>query len=270
MMKATIIIPTYQPNEYIYECLDAIFKQTLPAAEFETIIVLNGPKEPYYTNLKEYIANNSTHNIELLYTETPGVSNARNIAIDKAKGEYITFVDDDDIITPNFLEALLAVSSPTCVGVSNGYQFVNDIKEKEEHDITHRFNQAKGKEFSFMRYRFFLSPVAFKLIHRNIIKNARFNTSLKISEDAMFGFTISRRIKEMKCADETAIYYYRYRAGSATRKKLDKGYVFKLTFKKLWLFTKVYFSAPFSYNFPFYLTRLLASIKHMIIMLKQE
>lgn len=269
-MKATIIIPTYSPIGYIYECLDSIKQQTLSANEFETIIILNGPKEPYYTNLKEYLANNNTHNFELLYTEMSGVSNARNIAIEKAKGEYITFVDDDDLISSNFLEALLAVSTPSCVGVSNGYQFFYDIKDREEHDITHRFNQAKSQEFSFLKYRFFLSPVAFKLIHRDIIKDARFNTSLKISEDAMFGFTISRRIKEMKCADASAIYYYRYRAGSATRKKLDKGYVFKLTFKKLWLFTKVYFSAPFSYNFPFYLTRLLASIKHMAIMLRQE
>lgn len=269
-MKATIIIPTYSPVEYIYECLNAIGQQTLPANEFETIIILNGPKEPYYSKLEEYIANNSMHNFRLLYTETQGVSNARNIALDCAKGEYITFVDDDDIITPNYLEALLAVSSPICVGVSNGYQFVDDIREREEHDITRRFNQAKGREFSFLKYRFFLSPVAFKLIHRDIIKDARFNTSLKISEDAMFGFTISSRIKEMKCADENAIYYYRYRAGSATRKRLDKGYVFRLTLKKLWLFTKIYFSAPFSYSFPFYITRLLASIKYMIIMLRQE
>ncbi len=269
-MIATIIIPTYSPVEYIYECLDAIGQQTLSADEFETIIVLNGPKEPYYTNLKEYISNNSSHNIKLLYTEIPGVSNARNIAIDSAKGEYITFVDDDDIITPNFLEALLAVSSPTCVGVSNGYQFVNGIKDREEHDITRRFYQAKGKEFSFLKYRFFLSPVAFKLIHRDIIRDARFNTSLKISEDAMFGFTISCRIKEMKCAEESAIYYYRYRKGSSTRQRLDKLYIFKLTIKKLWLFTKIYFSAPFSYNFLFFLTRLLASIKHMKIMLMQE
>lgn len=267
-MKATIIIPTYQPGEYIYECLDSITKQTLPPADFETIIILNGPKEPYHTQIKEYIDKHDSHNFTFIYTDVPGVSNARNIGLDNAKGEYITFVDDDDIISPEYLEELLAVSSPTCVGVSNGYAFVNSTEERIVYGITKAHSNLKDKKFTLSRFRMYLSPPVYKIIHKDIIGKTRFNTSMKISEDSLFCFILSKNIKDMRCANETAIYYVRKREGSATRKKMKKSYIFKLTAKKLWLFTKIYFSNPFRYNFPFYITRLLACIKHLKFLLK--
>lgn len=261
-MQVSVIIPTYSPGEYIYECLDAITKQTLPAAEFETIIILNGPKEPFYTQIEEYITKNSTHNIQLIYTDVPGVSNARNVGLDNAKGEYITFIDDDDIISPEYLKELLAVSSPTCVGISNVYAFTDGLDKKYEYGLTRLFKKCKKEKFTFTKFRNFLSPPVLKLIHRDIIDNIRFNTGMKISEDSLFCFKISKNIKNMKCANESAIYYVRKREGSATRKKLELSYILGLTAKKLWLFTKIYFSNPFSYKFSFYITRLLACVKH--------
>ncbi|MBR2458399.1 MAG: glycosyltransferase [Bacteroidaceae bacterium] len=261
-MKSTIIIPTYQPGEYIYECLGSITKQTLPAADFETIIILNGPKEPYYTQIKEYVDKYDSHNFTFIYTNVPGVSNARNVGLDNAKGEYITFVDDDDIISSEYLEELLAVSSPTCVGVSNGYAFINNIGERIETRRTVAHSRLKNEEFSFTKFRIYLSPPVFKVIHRDIIGSTRFNTSMHISEDSLFCFAISKNIKSMKCADDSAIYYVRRREGSATRRTMKKSYIISLTFKKFWLFTKIYFSNPFRYNFPFYITRLMACIKH--------
>lgn len=262
MMKATIIIPTYQPGEYIYECLDSITKQTLPAAVFETIIILNGPKEPYYTQIKEYIDKHDSHNFTFIYTDVPGVSNARNIGLDNAKGEYITFVDDDDIISPEYLEELLAVSSPTCVGVSSGFSFENSIEEKNENGITRLHSKLKNDSFSFLKYRYYLSTPWAKLIHRDIIGKIRFNKSMKISEDSIFCFKMSKNIKIMRCANENAIYYFRVREGSATRRGLKPSYIVTLTIKKMCLFTKIYFSNPFKYNFLLYASRIMASIKH--------
>ena len=261
-MKATIIIPTYQPGEYIYECLDSITKQTLHAGDFETIIILNGPKEPYYTQIKEYIDKHDSHNFTFIYTDVPGVSNARNVGLDNAKGEYIAFIDDDDIISPEYIEELLAVSSPTCIGVSNEYEFVNDINERITTNKTAAHSRLKNKKFSFTKFRIYLSPPVFKTIHRDIIGDTRFITSIHISEDSLFCFAISKNIKNMRCANESAIYFVRRREGSATRRSMKNSYIISLTFKKLWLFTKIYFSNPFRYNFPFYITRLMACIKH--------
>lgn len=261
-MKVSIIIPTYKPGDYIKECLDSIIGQTLLSNEFEIIIVLNGPKDPYYQILEEYIARHDTHSFKLIYTDILGVSNARNIGIDNAKGEYITFVDDDDIISAEYLKELLAVSNPTCIGVSNGYAFYNDIKEKRIYKISNIHTTLKNDNFSFLKYRMYLSSPVYKIIHRAIIGNTRFNTSMRISEDSIFCFTISKNIREMKCADSSAIYYVRIRKDSATRRKIATSYIIRLTLKKLWLFTKIYLSNPLKYNFPLYASRIMASIKH--------
>ena len=99
-MRISVIIPSYRPEEYLYECLEAIINQTLNQNEFETLVVLNGCKEPYFEQIQKYI-NVHSSNIRLIQTDVPGVSNARNIGIEAAKGEYLTFVDD--IVSPVYL-----------------------------------------------------------------------------------------------------------------------------------------------------------------------
>lgn len=105
-MKISVIVPTYQPANYLWECLDSLCRQTLAPEEFETVIVLNGCNEPYFGRIQQYIHEHPNHNFQLIQTEEGGVSNARNIGIDQSKGEYLSFLDDDDWITDNYLEEL--------------------------------------------------------------------------------------------------------------------------------------------------------------------
>ena len=106
-MKISIIIPTYKPDYYIWECLDSIKEQSLEKNMFEVLIILNGEKEPYYNNILNYIKKYKLLNFKLIYTEQGGVSNARNIGLDNCKGDYISFIDDDDYITKEYLQVLL-------------------------------------------------------------------------------------------------------------------------------------------------------------------
>ena len=96
-MKISVIVPTYKPKEYLWECLDSLVAQTLPGREWELLLVLNGCCEPWRTQIEQYIGSKMQGmNVVFVQTDTPGVSNARNIALDRARGEYITFIDDDD------------------------------------------------------------------------------------------------------------------------------------------------------------------------------
>ena len=54
-MKISVIIPSYSPEEYLFDCLEAIRNQTLNQNEFETLVVLNGCKEPYFEQIQKYI-----------------------------------------------------------------------------------------------------------------------------------------------------------------------------------------------------------------------
>ena len=111
-MKISVIIPTYKPQSYLWECLDSIVQQTFPKEHFEVILVLNGCTEPYKSMIEKYIAEKMQGmNMNFIHTEESGVSNARNLALDVAVGEYITFLVDDDYISDCTLSELYEVAN---------------------------------------------------------------------------------------------------------------------------------------------------------------
>ena len=78
-MKISVIIPSYKPGEYIKECLSSLKRQTLSADDFEIVVVLNGCDAPYQSVLEKYIQEENIVNAHVIHTDTPGVSNARNV-----------------------------------------------------------------------------------------------------------------------------------------------------------------------------------------------
>ena len=126
-MKISVIIPSYKPQSYILECLDSICGQTFPKSDFEVILVLNGCKEPYDGQLREYISNHPEVQWNFIQTDEGGVSNARNLGLDAAKGEYITFVDDDDYVSGVYLEELYNKAERNTISASNTVAYSTDM-----------------------------------------------------------------------------------------------------------------------------------------------
>lgn len=102
-MKISVIIPTYKPQSYLWECLDSLRNQTFPKSDFEIFLILNGCKDPYQSQIENYLLIHEICNLRLIQTDQLGVSNARNIGLDCANGDYITFIDDDDYVSPYYL-----------------------------------------------------------------------------------------------------------------------------------------------------------------------
>lgn len=257
-MKISVIIPSYKPGVYLWECLDSLCNQSLVRKDFEIVIVLNGCYQPYADQIEEYIRRHQTHCIQLLQTDVPGVSNARNIGIEAAKGEYLTFVDDDDIVSPTYLEDLLEMSTPTCVGCASMKAFYKDTNENIETFLSKAYEKCKSRPFDLYHYRQFLSPPVAKMIHKSVIGNNRFPIDMKKSEDSVFCLQISPRIKDMKLASADAIYYQRLREGSAMRKKESYWSIIKEHLFIEYKYLSVWLKNPFQYNLKFFLSRLAA------------
>ena len=102
MPKVSVIVPVYNVEEYLAECLDSIIHQTLK--DIEIICVNDGSTDSSLNLLKEYAARDSR--IFIIEQENGGLGHARNVAIKKAKGEYIGFVDSDDWIEINMFQIL--------------------------------------------------------------------------------------------------------------------------------------------------------------------
>lgn len=267
-MKISIITPSYKPQAYIWECLDSIKNQTFPKEDFEVILVLNGCNEPYYNQIKEYIDKNlGGYNVNFIQTDQGGVSNARNIALDVAKGEYVTFIDDDDYISPKYLECLYDKAAPDTISLCYPYAF-NDGKPEIQlqYPLTKVYEEYYSKttlKLSSNVRKFFSGP-CIKLIPKGIIQNRRFNLRFKNGEDSLFMFLISDKIKAINFTSRDAIYFRRYREGSAVTSKRSRKNITLNGIKLICEYFKALLKAPFSYNYHFFATRILSSFKIMI------
>ena len=263
--KVSVIIPTYKPGDYIYECIDSIYRQSLSYKQFEVIIILNGCNEPYVSNIKKYIfSKRNPIETYIHQTDEPGVSNARNIGIECSKGEFITFIDDDDIISDNYLDELLKVSGRGCVGCSNSYSFYDDIGVTDDNFLTDAFFSCQNIPFDIYKYRKFLSPPVGKLFHRSIIGNERFPVNLTRSEDSVFCLKIARYIKNMRVTCASCVYYIRKRQGSVTRRSRPFIQELLLLLKIELAYFKIWICSPFSYSLYFVISRFMAAIKNFI------
>ena len=104
----SIIIPLYNCEKYIKQCLDTIFRQEMNESDFEVIVIDDGSKDSGYSLASEYAKRHQ--NILVIKQENQGVACARNNALEKATGDYVTFVDADDMLVSGSLSTLIKIA----------------------------------------------------------------------------------------------------------------------------------------------------------------
>ncbi len=106
-MQLSIIIPMYNADQFIVKLLDSIYEQNDLGINFEVIIVDDVSTDNSISTVKNYIEKNKIVNLELVTSLTNGgTAKARNVGIEKAKGDWIQFVDSDDSIQANYFELI--------------------------------------------------------------------------------------------------------------------------------------------------------------------
>ena len=106
-MKLSIIVPAFNAEKTIHQCLDSILAQTIP--EFELIVINDGSTDSTEEILNDYLGNNPGV-FRVQTVENGGQGRARNIALDMAGGDYIGFVDSDDWVEPDMFRKLLQLA----------------------------------------------------------------------------------------------------------------------------------------------------------------
>lgn len=98
--KVSVIVPVYNVEKYLSRCLDSLLSQTF--TDFEALCINDGSRDGSLEILKQYAAKDSR--IQIISQENQGLSEARNKGVSLAKGQYIYFLDSDDVIHPQLLE----------------------------------------------------------------------------------------------------------------------------------------------------------------------
>jgi len=266
MREISIIIPSFEPGDYIFECLSSIKKQNLSKDIFEVLLILSGRKEPYYKKIKKYIEKEYPGiNVNLIYNEKANVSEARNIGLDKSNSRYIIFIDDDDIISDNYLNGLYetaAANDVVALAIVKGFSAESDCCGMK---ISNIYEKTKTKKLTVINTMPYFAVVYGKLIDREIIGSHRFDSTFAgFCEDALFMFLISDKIKRLEFASSDTVYFYRFRKNSISANKYNLKNGIRKCISVIILYFHYYKKNFFHYNFILFISRVIVVFKYFL------
>ena len=198
-MKISVIVPVYNAEKYLHRCVDSILAQTY--TDFELLLINDGSKDSSGSICDEYAAKDSR--IRVFHKENGGVSSARNVGLDNAKGDWVAFADSDDFVDNDWLSIYISNINDVDL-VIQGYS--NDIYLKENNF------DYKGKVIDVVETLYKKHTLGFlhvKLFNNLIIKNNRvqFNENISFREDEDFVLKYLFYIRNVKSVKKGGYNY---------------------------------------------------------------
>ncbi len=210
--KISIIVPVYNAEKYLRKCIDSIIAQTYK--NYELILVDDGSTDSCPEICDEYKKIDSR--IIVFHKINEGVSSARNLGLENARGSYITFIDSDDYVTPIYLEYL--VQETTDDYVVSGYYLQNKNFTWDEHQQKSlKINMDEIKSLPDLINNVSTGMIWGRRYKTDIIRknNLRFEIGMRRGEDVLFNINYL-----LFCTSITVLpkanYYYCFNASSAT------------------------------------------------------
>lgn len=205
-LMVSIIIPVYNTEKYIGECLKSCINQTYK--DFEIIVIDDKSEDSSLSIAKNILAKSQVNYTIIEKEKRSGVSNSRNLGIKASRGKYIYFLDSDDIIKSNAIEDLIKIAE------ENNYMVVYGGYSRNLSDIKSCKVAKTFKAYNISYYD--LGPLLWAgviwggIINSSIIKdnNLTFNESLQYGEDTVFKIELLKYLDKLIVTDEK-LYYWR-------------------------------------------------------------
>lgn len=200
----SIIVPVYNVEKYLNKCIDSILNQTY--RNIEVILVDDGSPDNCGKICDEYAMKDKR--VKVIHIENKGVSNARNVGVENSTGQYIGFVDADDILFKKMYEKLLneAVKEDADIVQCNYcYLFEDGTTKPMIRKIKTKKVEKEQKITAFFDGDIY-PLVATKLFKSSLLNDIRFDINLKIGEDRLFMHECC--LKALKIALLEDVYYY--------------------------------------------------------------
>lgn len=217
MKLVSIIIPIYNAEESIRDCLESIVVQDYQ--RLEVIAIDDGSTDSTPTILDNYKRADSR--IKVIRQANAGVSAARNRGIDASSGDYVTFVDCDDVLLPNHIANLVSSIGDVDLAI-NSYLKCEDkrITSVTSRDVNKPISLNKTLLTTLFRSGL-LSPVWNKLFKKSILdrQSIRFDIRHGLGEDASFVFQYLIHSNKKICISGTASYKYTQSSGGTLSTK---------------------------------------------------
>lgn len=220
-LRVSVVLPTYQGAGHIASCLRSLGEQVMSPSAYEVLVVQNGPRDGTEAVLAGIQADFPRLQLKSIQVSRPNAAHARNIGLAAARGTYVTFVDDDDVVSPGYLRALERNTGPALVGLAHMANVASpgavpdfaagatpwQLRQRERTQPPSRLPSA-------------LSYTAAKMLPTALARTVGFDPLLRSGEDIVFWAQVLARLPfrfGLCSVAEHAVYYRTLRANSVSR-----------------------------------------------------
>jgi len=227
----SIIVPIYNVEKYLRRCVDSILCQSYH--NLEIWLVDDGSPDGCPAICDEYAQKDKR--IHVIHKPNGGLSDARNAALDVAKGEYITFIDSDDYVTPDYISTLYSLIEryKAQMSIASWHIFPEGETPTMPAVKVKEFKMDRNTALSNMFYqKGFDVSACVKMYHRSLFEGIRYPKG-QLFEDLQTTFKLMLKCEKVAFTSKP-IYFYMFRKGSIegapfSEKKMDSALqVFKL------------------------------------------
>ena len=217
----SIILPARNSADYLNRCVDSVIAQQFTG--WELLVINDGSSD----NTRDIAENYCKYDprIRLFDSTGSGVSAARNIGLENSVGSYVTFLDSDDRLDPGFLSDLIGMCEKENADIAQCsfcYSYPDGTELRDKEAVSAVFGgheEIMNAYFSGMIGKVNLACWG-KLYRRDLVKDIRFDETLKIQEDAFFTFQCCMKASKIACSN-AARYYYSQNPKSVMNKPFD-------------------------------------------------
>lgn len=204
----SVIVPVYNTEKYLPRCIESVLAQTF--VDWEMLLIDDGSTDASGSICDEYAAKDER--IRVFHKENGGVSSARNLGLDNARGEWITFVDADDYIEENFLKSFEGnLDADLVVGNMIICEAGKSPSDIDAHIVPGKYCPIQSVLKGNLTKTVFCAPWG-KLFRNDGIRDLRFDVGMTICEDTKFVYNYIAKAKDMRIlsTDEASHYVYMY------------------------------------------------------------
>jgi glycosyltransferase involved in cell wall biosynthesis len=212
-MKISVIVPIYNVEEYLKRCINSICGQSY--VNLEIILVNDGSTDTCPGICDEYRKKDSR--VRVINKQNGGLSDARNIGLEYATGDYISFVDSDDYIAKNMLEILVntCITENCEIAVCGVVRKYSDREISTSSDLVEVLDNKTAFEY-LIKGKYFHDYAWNKLYKSELFRDIRYPVG-KIYEDVFTTYKVFARANKVGYIDQP-LYYYVQRDGSILRR----------------------------------------------------
>lgn len=236
----SIIVPVYNVELYLDECVRSIVAQDY--TQFECWLIDDGSQDRSGYMCDEWARKDNR--IQVVHKQNEGVSVARNVGIRRSSGEYITFVDSDDMVKPTYLSDMMDCVKDNADLYVSGFELYpipspNTSAVPQCH-YTFEIDEMNLSRFIQLNEKSLLYGPCVKLYKTSIIKKngVRFDPSLSLGEDLHFNYEYLKHVKRITTIPKVNYYYRQVGASSLSKKYRDD--LFEVSYEQ-WHFMKDFY-----------------------------